>query len=141
MQQHDKPTNKFGLNVDPPPDPNAPGDQPFRTKVRMDPGTVIPAHFHLSETGEIYVWLGGDTLALFLQPPEGGPWEQWFLNSGCKYFGIPPYWRHGGVVLGKEPLVFEAYSRVDHFRDNTHQLADADQPKHIQFFMRQRKPR
>ena len=138
-QQQSKPTNKFGLNVDPPPDPNAPGEQAFRTKVTMEPRDVIPAHSHRSETPEVYVWVSGGTLSLFLQPPEGGEWEQTYLNKHNKFVGIPPYWRHGGLVLGKEPLEFDAYSRVDHFRDNTHQLPDSEQPKHILFFMQRPK--
>ena len=139
MQQHDKPTNKFGLNVDPPPDPNAPGEQAFRTKVRMGPGEVIPAHFHLSDFGEVYRWIQGGSLALYLQPPEGGEWSQIWLNNGNSFIGIPPLWRHGGIVFGKEPLVFEAYSRTDHFYGNTHQLPDDEQPRHILFFMRKQK--
>ena len=139
MSQRDKPANKFGLNVSPEPSSTDAGDKAHNAFITMEPRSVIPAHFHLSETGEIYVWIRGGSLHLFLQRPEGGPWVPWHLNARHNILGIPPYWRHGGVALGSVPLVFEAYSRVDHFRNNTHQLPDKEQPPHILFFMRRQK--
>lgn len=80
------------------------------------------------------MWKEGGSLLLLLQPPEGGEWRQVHLSQYNDFVGIPPYWRHGGVAFGDVPLVFDAYSRVDHFRDNVHALSEEEQPEELKYF-------
>ena len=141
--------NPFGLEIRPEPDATLPGDHQHHAEVTVHPQGFIPAHYHqpgpdgIYDHGnaEIYHWLGGGSLQIFLRASGRGRWQTVLLSEENRTIAILAGWHHGAVAIGKTSVVFRALSRVDHFRandqgGNVHRLPDGDQPLEIRHLMR-----
>lgn len=140
--------NPFGLNIRPEPGKRLPGNAPHHAEVTIDRAGYIPAHYHKSgpngmydqSNAEIYYWLRGGTLRIFISPDKGMTWKVVTMNARNRTVAILGGWWHGATVVGGKACVFHALSRADHFRPksqggNVYRLPKAKQPLDIRMRM------